>query len=78
MSNRETIIRTCTVCQQPYLGGTYPQHRRGHRPRVTENQSRVLDLLAQGHSQSEAARMLGVTRQYVNGIARATKGENAA
>lgn len=76
MSNRETIIRTCTVCHQPYLGGTYPQHRQGHQPRVTENQSRVLDLLAQGHSQSEAARMLGVTRQYVNGIAK--KGENAA
>jgi DNA-binding NarL/FixJ family response regulator len=76
MHDSITVIRTCTVCGSRYLGGTYGEHRTTHPRRVTETQARVLALLADGHTQSEVARIVGVTRQRVNAIARG-KGEAA-
>lgn len=70
MHDSITVIRTCTVCGSRYLGGTYTEHRATHPRRMTEVQARVLDLLAQGHTQSEVARIVGVTRQRVNAIVR--------
>jgi DNA-binding CsgD family transcriptional regulator len=70
MSNRVIVIRTCPRCSQQYLGGTYGQHRQKHPRRVTAVQARITDLMAQGYTQSEVARLVGVSRQRVNAVVR--------
>ena len=70
MHNSVTVIRTCTVCGVRYLGGTYRQHQATHPKRVTAIQARVHELLSQGHTQSEVARLVGVSRQRINAIAK--------
>lgn len=70
MHDRETVIRTCLVCDLPYLGGTYREHQRKHPRRVTAGQARILALIEQGHTQAEVARIVGVSRQRVNEIVR--------
>jgi hypothetical protein len=72
-------IRFCTLCDQPYQAGTYRAHRAVHVPvrrgpvtrKPTEAQLRAIELLSLGHRQSEVARLVGLTRQRVNQIAKA-------
>ena len=70
MHDSVTVIRTCTVCGVRYLGGTYRQHQATHPKRVTAIQARVHELLSKGHTQSEVARIVGVSRQRINAIAK--------
>ncbi len=72
--NNETVIRTCRVCTQPYIGGTYALHQQTHPRRITAQQARIRALLAEGHTQSEVARIVGVSRQRIYEVVQATKG----
>lgn len=79
MSNRETILRICTLCDQSYPAGTYRAHAAVHVPvrvrakrvngEVSTTWTRVEELLGEGLPQAEVARRLGVSRQRVHQIA---------
>jgi predicted DNA-binding protein (UPF0251 family) len=60
-------FRICNDCLQPYPAGTWREHRAGH---PISQLAEVRALLAEGLTQAEAARRLGVTRQRVNAILR--------
>ena len=66
----ETVIRQCNTCNRPYLGGQWQEHRQSHPRVIKAREARIRSLLDEGHPQAVVARMVGVSRQRVNQIAR--------
>lgn len=71
--SNETVVpavKRCKTCGRPYVGGQWQEHRQTHPRAVQAREARIRSLLDEGHPQAVVARMVGVSRQRVNQIAR--------
>lgn len=73
---KERPAETKGLCKRCYskllfrkqVNNLHPGGKRG--PDISENTKKALNLLQQGNTQSEVARIMGVSRQRINKIAR--------